>query len=121
MNSVYGLTNKKCVPCRSGVTPLVRKEALFLLKYLKGWTLSPGAKAIRAEYLMKDFMAAVQFINRLAKLAEAENHHPDIHLSGYRRLIVEISTHAIHGLSENDFILAAKIGVLPKSLKESKK
>ena len=65
---------------------------------------------------MLDFLAAVQFIRRIARLAEAEDHHPDLYLTHYRKLKIEISTHAIGGLSENDFILAAKIDKLPKSL-----
>ena len=66
---------------------------------------------------MKDFMAAVQLIGRLARLAEKEDHHPDIHLTGYRKLRVELSTHALGGLSEKDLVLAAKIDKLPKKLK----
>ena len=86
------------------------------MKDLKGWFLSEDGRAIRAEYVMKDFMAAVQFIGRIALLAEREDHHPDIHLTGYRKLAVELSTHAIGGLSDNDFILAAKIDRLPRKL-----
>jgi len=65
---------------------------------------------------MRDFMAAVKFIGCVAKLAEKEDHHPDIHLTSYRKLKIDLSTHAIGGLSENDFILAAKIDKLPESL-----
>ena len=68
---------------------------------------------------MKDFLSAVQFIQDIAQVAEADDHHPDLHLTGYRKLRVELSTHAIGGLSENDFILAAKIEQLPKELKRS--
>ena len=82
-----------------------------------GWTLTPGSKSIRREYLMKDFMAAVAFVDRIAKVAEREDHHPDIHLTGYRKLMIELSTHSIGGLSGKDFILAAKIEKLPKKLK----
>ena len=73
-------------------------------------------RSICKEYRMLDFMTAIQWIHRIAKLAEAENHHPDLHLTNYRKLKIEISTHAIDGLSENDFILASKIDKLPKSL-----
>ena len=65
---------------------------------------------------MKNFAAAVEFITDITDIAEAENHHPDLHLTGYRNLAIELWTHAIGGLSENDFILAAKIDALPKSL-----
>ncbi len=67
---------------------------------------------------MKDFLAAVALIRRLADVAEEQDHHPDVHLTGYRRLSLVLSTHSIGGLSENDFILAAQIEALPKTLKE---
>lgn len=80
-----------------------------------------SSRSIEKEWVMKDFVAAIQFIRSIAKIAEAEGHHPDLHLTGYRNLKIELSTHAIGGLSENDFILAAKIEKLPKKLKSSKK
>ena len=112
-------TIKKCAPCEGGVAPLSREEALQYIKDLKGWFLSVDSGSIRTEYIMKDFAAAIRLIERIAKLAEKEDHHPDIHLTGYRKLSVELSTHAIGGLSDNDFILAAKIGKLPKTLKKT--
>ena len=114
------LSKKSCVPCEGGIPALSKEKALEYLKELKGWSLSPDAKSIRADYVMKNFMAAVKFINEVAKIAENEDHHPDMHLTGYRKLVIELSTHAIGGLSENDFILAAKIDELPKDLKASK-
>ena len=75
--------------------------------------------ALRQEFLMKDFLAAVRFMQAIAQVAETEDHHPDIHLTGYRRLSIELSTHSIGGLSENDFILAAKIDALPRELKDA--
>lgn len=98
--------------------PLPEKEAREYLKALQGWELDVGTHSIRKTYLMKDFMAAVRFINQIADIAEKEDHHPDVRLSGYRKLTIELSTHAIKGLSENDFILAAKIEDLPKDLKQ---
>ena len=95
-----------------------REEAVRNLKSLPGWELSPVARSIRVQYVMKNFMAAVDLIGKIARVAEAENHHPDMSLTGYRKLAVELSTHAIGGLSENDFILAAKIEELPKELKK---
>jgi len=65
-----------------------------------------------------NFSAAFDFMNRIAEVAEADDHHPDLHLTGYRKLRIELATHAIGGLSENDFILAAKIDQLPKVLKK---
>ena len=111
------LLKKRCVPCEGGIPAVSREEALGYLKSLKGWTLTADEKGIRCEFLMKNFMAAIQLINRIAKLAEKEDHHPDIHLTGYRKLVIQLSTHAIGGLSENDFVLAAKIDRLPKKLK----
>ena len=96
---------------------LSKKEALNYLKGLKGWTLLANEKGIRSEFLMKNFMGAIDLINRIAKLAEKEGHHPNIHLTSYRKLVIVLSTHAIGGLSENDFILATKIDRLPKKLK----
>ena len=75
------------------------------------------AKQIHQDYMMKNFMSAVKFINSIAAIAESENHHPDLHLVGYRKLRVELSTHALGGLTENDFIVAAKINTLPVELK----
>ena len=112
------LTKKKCVPCEGGVPKLSRKEAEEYLKSLKGWKLNQDGASIRSEYLMKDFQAALDFINQVGVLAEEEDHHPDVHLTGYRKLAIELSTHAINGLSENDFILAAKIDRIPRELKK---
>lgn len=112
------LTKKKCVPCEGGIPKLLKHEAESYLKGLPSWTLNSDGTFILSNYLMKDFQAAIDFINRIAKVAEAEDHHPDIHLSGYRKLKIELSTHAVKGLSENDFILAAKIDTLPRELKK---
>ena len=87
------------------------------MKLLDGWALAKNAKSVSLDLRMKDFAAAMSLIGKIAKLAEAEDHHPDLHLTSYRNLRVELSTHAIGGLSENDFILAAKIDRLPKKLK----
>jgi 4a-hydroxytetrahydrobiopterin dehydratase len=92
------------------------KEAKALVSELKGWTLVAG-KTLRKEVEMKDFMAAVRFIDAAARTAEAEGHHPDLHLTDYRRLVIEISTHAIGGLSMNDFILAEKLDRLHLEVK----
>ncbi len=111
---------KHCQPCHSNTQPLDNAAALLQLKFLPGWKLSSDGKSIVRNLLMKDFLAAVDFINAIANIAEAEDHHPDLHLTGYRSLRIELSTHAIRGLSENDFILAGKIETLPKELKEKK-
>jgi 4a-hydroxytetrahydrobiopterin dehydratase len=113
------LQQKKCRPCEGGVAPLTAHEAQAYLANLPGWELAADGKLIGRTYVMRWFMDAVEFIQKLAAEAEAEDHHPDIHLTGYRRLRIELTTHAIGGLSENDFILAAKIDGLPKQLKQT--
>ena len=105
------LAGRKCTPCEGGAAPLPPSAAEALLRDVKGWELVDG-KAIRKTVKCKDFLDAVSLIQRIAPLAEAEDHHPDLHLTGYRKLTIELSTHAIGGLSENDFILAAKIDQL---------
>ena len=111
------LSAQHCEACPKDTPPLSVPEAQKKLKDLKGWILGDGGKALEKEYLMKDFLAACEFIQEIAKTAEAEDHHPDLHLTGYRKLRVVLSTHSIGGLSTNDFILAAKIDELPKQLK----
>jgi 4a-hydroxytetrahydrobiopterin dehydratase len=107
------LTQKHCAPCEGGVPPLSQGEAEAQAKALEGWSLTPDGKRIRRKWTVRNFMAGIDFFRKVADLAEAEGHHPDLHLEGYRQVIVEITTHAIGGLSENDFILAAKINDLP--------
>lgn len=106
------LSQKKCVPCEGATQPLTRETSLKFLKQVPGWQIWADGKKIGREFLMKDFGSAVELITRIADAAEEENHHPDLHLTGYRKLLVELSTHAIGGLSENDFIIAAKINEL---------
>lgn len=102
------LTQKKCVACEGGAAPLNKIEAEVLLKQVPGWALSADAKSIAREYRFKDFKEALAFVDSVGALAEEEGHHPDMALS-WGRVGIELTTHAIGGLSENDFILAAKI------------
>jgi 4a-hydroxytetrahydrobiopterin dehydratase len=111
--SLDELRAKKCLPCEGGVPKLSPEEAAALLRTVSGWSLTPDGQRIRKEWTAKHFMAAMEFFHRIAFLAEDEGHHPDLHLVGYRNVAVEIWTHAIGGLSENDFILAAKIDQIP--------
>ncbi len=111
------LVEKRCHPCRGGVEPFSPEKARDYIASLPGWELAPGGRVIRRTYTMRGFLEAVDLVTRIAPLAEQEDHHPDIHLTGYRTLTIELSTHAIGGLSENDFILAAKIEQLPKEVK----
>ncbi len=105
------LAKRKCQPCERGTDPLPASAAQQLLADLNGWELV-GGTSLRKMVTCKGFLDAVGLIQRIAPIAEAEDHHPDLHLTGYKRLTIELSTHSIGGLSENDFILAAKIDQL---------
>ncbi|MFZ2555466.1 MAG: 4a-hydroxytetrahydrobiopterin dehydratase [Minisyncoccia bacterium] len=102
------LAQKKCVPCEGGAIPLTRTEAEALIQKLSGWMLWPDGKRISKSIKFKDFKSAFAFATKVATRAEEESHHPDLLIS-WGRVEVELSTHSIGGLSENDFILAAKI------------
>ncbi|MHB0956192.1 MAG: 4a-hydroxytetrahydrobiopterin dehydratase [Pirellulaceae bacterium] len=115
--SIETLRIKKCVPCEGGVPPVSRLEAERLLEDLPGWRLIDNGGRIRREWVLKNFVAAIEFFTQVAAISEEEGHHPDLHLVGYRNVAIELWTHAIGGLSENDFILAAKIDLLPVRLK----
>jgi 4a-hydroxytetrahydrobiopterin dehydratase len=101
------LLQKKCVPCEGGAIPLTRMEATELLTQVDGWTLDAEGKKISKEFKFQDFVGAINFIERVADVANQEDHHPDIHVY-YNKVVLELWTHAIGGLSENDFIVAAK-------------
>ena len=105
------LLDKKCVPCEGGTMPLTIQQAEALMKELHHWTLSPDAKKITKETKFKDFAEALAFTNAVGKIAEAEGHHPDIMLK-WGKVGITLSTHAIGGLSMNDFILASKIDAI---------
>lgn len=111
------LVAKKCKPCEGGVEPSKPAESEEQLKKLDGWYLTHDGQRIRKDWTVKNFMAGMSFFQRVAEVAEDDGHHPDLHLAGYRNLSIELWTHAIGGLSENDFILAAKIDQLPIELK----
>ena len=106
------LTQKKCKPCEGIGKALTKKEAEHYLSQTPNWAINDQGTMIAREYIAKNFMTAVDFIQKIANIAENEDHHPDIHLTGYRKLRIELSTHALKGLSENDFIVAAKINEL---------
>ncbi len=109
------LTEKRCKPCEGGVPPLTRAEAQGLMKQLAaGWHLADDAKSIRRELAFKDFYRTMSFVNALAHIANIEDHHPDLEV-GYNYCRVLFTTHAVNGLSENDFICAAKIDAIPLS------
>ena len=120
MATAAELTKQKCKPCEGGVEPMEEREIAEQLRELSGWRLDGDTKRIRKEWVAKDFSAAIAFFQKVADLANSDDHHPDLHLTGYRNVAIELSTHAIGGLSENDFILAAKIDQLPIELKPLK-
>ena len=102
------LDQKKCVACEGNVAPYNQTEADVLLKQVPGWVLSADAKSISRSYTFKDFAGALAFVNTVGAIAESEGHRPDIAFS-WGRADIRLTTHAINGLSENDFIVAAKI------------
>jgi 4a-hydroxytetrahydrobiopterin dehydratase len=104
------LTHQKCVPCEGGVDPMTEAEIAEYLPAVAGW--ERDGKAIAKEFRFKDFAEALAFVNRVGELAEAEGHHPDIHLHDWNRVRLVLFTHAIGGLHLNDFVLAAKINTL---------
>ncbi|HUT61415.1 MAG TPA: 4a-hydroxytetrahydrobiopterin dehydratase [Phycisphaerae bacterium] len=106
-----GLSAKECVPCRGGVPPLTPEQIEPLLTQLDGWRVVDNHHLTR-EYTFPDFLTALERVNRIGGLAEQQGHHPDIHLT-WGKVRVDIWTHKIDGLTESDFILAAKIDHLP--------
>jgi 4a-hydroxytetrahydrobiopterin dehydratase len=109
------LKQKKCVPCEGGVKPLMPDEyGAFLREELDGWR-DREEKYIEKDFVFKNFKDALGFVNKVGVLAEEEAHHPDIFLHNWRKVKITLTTHAIGGLSENDFILAAKIDEISNS------
>lgn len=106
------LDKKKCVPCEVGIDSISRHEATKLLFKVPGWELSDNS--IERTFSFSDFKEAIKFVNKVANIAEIEGHHPDIAIH-WNKVILKLWTHAINGLSENDFILAAKINSVMSS------
>lgn len=107
------LTTKHCVPCEGGVPKLDKKTAQKLLDKLDGWDIQSSGNEIVRSFHFKDYYQTIAFVNAIAWISHHENHHPDLEVS-YNHCLVKYSTHAIGGLSENDFICAAKIDKLYK-------
>lgn len=103
------LADRDCVPCRGGIPPLVAALVAPLLAQLDGWS-DVDAHHIEKTYRFKDFARALEFVNRIGAIAEEQDHHPDLYLA-WGKVRVKIWTHAVDGLTENDFILAAKCDV----------
>jgi 4a-hydroxytetrahydrobiopterin dehydratase len=104
------LARKTCIPCRGGVPPLDEREIARLQPEIPDWEVVDGHHLART-FTFPDFARALDFVNRVGEVAEREAHHPDIHLA-WGRVRVEIWTHKIDGLTESDFILAAKVDAL---------
>jgi 4a-hydroxytetrahydrobiopterin dehydratase len=107
------LKERKCIPCEGGVSALTADESSRLLSQLSGWHIDPRSAELHKRFKLSSFAETIAFVNQLADLAEAEGHHPDFCVR-FTVLDVSLTTHAIGGLSENDFVLAAKIDELPK-------
>ncbi len=106
------LNQRHCVPCEGGTPALDRNQAVALLKQIdSGWELSEDGLQIARTFRFKSYYKTISFVNAVAWIANSEDHHPDMEV-GYSRCVVQYTTHAIKGLSDNDFICAAKIDVL---------
>ncbi len=106
------LSKKKCVPCEGNTPPLTPEAAAQLQKQLDGeWMIVDNTHLLTKHFTFKNFKQTMEFVNKVAAVAESEGHHPDLTVS-YGGVTVELMTHAVGGLSENDFILAAKIDAL---------
>ena len=107
------LSEKKCKPCEGGVEPLSSEESKNLLSKVSNWGLSINHNSISRTIVFNNFKNAISFVTKIASIAEEEGHHPDINIHKYKNVTITLSTHAINGLSENDFIVASKIdGIL---------
>ena len=110
------LTEQKCVPCEGGIPPLSTERVTGLLASLnEAWGLVEDGKAIERTYKFRDYYQTIAFVNALAWIAHREDHHPDLSVH-YNRCVVRYSTHAVDGLTDNDFICAAKIDRLVAGL-----
>jgi len=106
------LTKGHCVPCEGGAKPMDKKEIATYLTLLKTpWEVSENSKLISKQFKLKDFRDAIEFVNKIAEIAEKQGHHPNISVY-YNKVKIMLTTRAIKGLSMNDFIIASKIEVL---------
>ena len=108
-SSEENLLQKHCVPCEGAARPYARSQARKMCAHTPQWHLTDEATVLTRQFSFRNFSDALTFVNRVGKIAEKEDHHPDILLYDWNKVTVTLTTHAINGLSENDFILAAKI------------
>ncbi len=115
------LEEKHCVPCEGMIPAMSEADEDMYIARVKGWQLlRDGMHKIRKEFKFKDFKGSMDFVNKVAGIAEGEGHHPDIYIY-YSKVVLELYTHAVKGLFENDFILAAKVdAILAKKAKKAK-
>jgi 4a-hydroxytetrahydrobiopterin dehydratase len=106
-----------CADIPKGTAAATPEETTAQLEHLPGWYTTHDGQRIRKDWTTKNFIAGLDFFNKVGDVAEAENHHPDLHIEGYRNVSIEMWTHSIGGISVNDFILAAKINQVPIELK----
>jgi len=112
---VRDLASERCLPCEQGTPPMQMEDSLALLGGLDGkWRLTDDGRALTREITFKTFGRAMSFLNRVAEIAEREGHHPDFCLSRWNQVSLSLTTHAIGGLSRNDFVLAAKLQAVIK-------
>lgn len=105
------LAKQKCVPCEGGVDPLKREEFEQYIEQVKEWHVIDDVQLLR-EFRFENFKQSLEFVNKVGKIAEKEGHHPDIYLYDWKKVRLSLTTHAIGGLSINDFVLASKIDQL---------
>ena len=96
------------MPCEKGTERMNRADATALMKHIQGWAFGDEGQWLIKQFKFPNYVDAMAFADKITPIAEREGHHPDLHIS-YGKVVVELATHSIHGLSENDFILAAKI------------
>ena len=112
MTTQINFAKKKCLPCEGIGRAMNQEEVVQSLEVTSGWGLGEDSKSIQKFFVFKNFVQAVDMINLIKNIAEEQGHHPDLHLTGYKNLKVVLYTHALGGLTENDFIVAAKINQL---------
>jgi len=115
--STTKLAARSCIPCTGNTAQLASEKVRELLAHVPAWKLTADCKRISRSWRVLDFVTGLDFFRRIGDVAETEDHHPDLHLTNYRDVTIELWTHAAGGLTENDFIIAAKIDALEVALK----
>jgi 4a-hydroxytetrahydrobiopterin dehydratase len=112
----HQLASRRCIACEGDVPRLAPVDVHEYIRALPGWVVVNDNHRIRRELSVKDFATALDYLVRIGSVADAAGHHPDLHVTRYRQVVIELWTHAAGGLTENDFILAAKIDEVPVEL-----